>query len=104
MLRNLLLYGSLTGAFLIPYVLFVVLGSLPVFFLEVTVGQYTRCGAMKAWKIVPVVKGMYQMLLSVPLRTNALCSCYRSLVWHIDGGTLENELTHNLLNSRITHG
>lgn len=46
------------GAFLIPYVLFVVLGSLPVFFLEVTVGQYTRCGAMKAWKIVPVLKGI----------------------------------------------
>nr|XP_039263048.1 sodium- and chloride-dependent taurine transporter-like isoform X1 [Styela clava] len=46
------------GAFLIPYVLFVALGSLPVFFLEVTVGQYSRCGGALAWKIVPVMKGI----------------------------------------------
>lgn len=49
---------TIAGAFLIPYILFVAIGSLPVFFLEVTIGQYARCGSALAWMIVPVFKGM----------------------------------------------
>uniref|UniRef100_H2YII6 Transporter n=1 Tax=Ciona savignyi TaxID=51511 RepID=H2YII6_CIOSA len=53
-----LCYKNGGGAFLIPYVLFVVLGSLPVFFLEVTIGQYTNLGSALAMRMVPVMKGI----------------------------------------------
>uniref|UniRef100_H2YJY6 Transporter n=1 Tax=Ciona savignyi TaxID=51511 RepID=H2YJY6_CIOSA len=53
-----LCYKNGGGAFLIPYVLFVVLGSLPVFFLEVTIGQYTNLGSALAMRMVPVMKGL----------------------------------------------
>jgi len=46
------------GAFLIPYVLFVLLGSLPIFFLEVAIGQYTSMGSSLAFNCVPIMKGI----------------------------------------------
>ena len=48
---------SIPGAFLIPYVLFVAVGSLPVFFLEVTLGQFTNRGSALAFGVVPIMKG-----------------------------------------------
>jgi len=50
-------FSHTKGAFLIPYVLFVAIGSLPVFFLEVSVGQYTNLGSALAFRIVPIMKG-----------------------------------------------
>ena len=46
-----------TGAFLIPYVIMVIFGSWPVFFLEIAIGQYTNLGSAKAFQIVPIMKG-----------------------------------------------
>ena len=47
------------GAFLIPYVLSVVFGGLPLFYLELLLGQYYRQGAITCWrKICPLLAGI----------------------------------------------
>lgn len=47
------------GAFLIPYILFLFLGGVPLFFLELSLGQLCQEGPIKAWqKICPLLSGM----------------------------------------------
>ncbi|UYV74337.1 hypothetical protein LAZ67_11003112 [Cordylochernes scorpioides] len=54
---RILLYVS--GAFLIPYVLMLVFGGLPLFYLELALGQYYRSGCLTLWnKICPLMKGL----------------------------------------------
>jgi len=49
-----------SGAFLIPYFLFVIIGGIPLFYLEVAVGQFMAKGGVKAWAICPVFQGWYR--------------------------------------------
>lgn len=47
-----------TGAFFIPYFIFFFTCGIPVFFLEVALGQYTSQGSVTAWrKICPLLQG-----------------------------------------------
>lgn len=46
-----------TGVFLIPYLLIVFVGGIPVFFLEVALGQFMKQGGIAAWNIAPLFKG-----------------------------------------------
>ncbi|XP_032237151.1 sodium- and chloride-dependent GABA transporter 1 isoform X2 [Nematostella vectensis] len=47
------------GAFLIPYVLFLCLGGIPLFFMELSLGQLLQEGPIKAWqKICPLFSGI----------------------------------------------
>ena len=46
------------GAFLIPYVCFLLLGGIPLFFMELSIGQILQAGPIKAWeKISPLFSG-----------------------------------------------
>ncbi|TMS35855.1 hypothetical protein L596_003157 [Steinernema carpocapsae] len=45
------------GSFLVVYFLFFCLGAVPIFIMEVTVGQYLQRGAMEMWKMCPLFKG-----------------------------------------------
>uniref|UniRef100_A0A5K4EU31 Transporter n=1 Tax=Schistosoma mansoni TaxID=6183 RepID=A0A5K4EU31_SCHMA len=49
-----LCYKNGGGAFLIPYFISVFLAGIPLFLLEVTVGQVTRRGVIAAWNICPL--------------------------------------------------
>ncbi|CAM1329309.1 DAT (predicted) [Pycnogonum litorale] len=50
-------YGG--GAFLIPYVIMLAIGGIPLFFMELAIGQYHRKGAITCWgRIVPLLKGV----------------------------------------------
>lgn len=46
------------GAFLVPYLIMYLLGGLPLFYLELALGQYQRVGCISVWKrICPLLKG-----------------------------------------------
>lgn len=45
------------GVFLIPYVLIALVGGIPIFFLEISLGQFMKAGSINVWNICPVFKG-----------------------------------------------
>ncbi|CAH8666172.1 unnamed protein product [Heterobilharzia americana] len=53
-----LCYKNGGGAFLIPYFISIFLAGIPLFLLEVTVGQLTRRGVIAAWNICPLFQGI----------------------------------------------
>ncbi|KHN83346.1 Sodium- and chloride-dependent GABA transporter 1 [Toxocara canis] len=46
------------GSFLVVYAIFFCLGAVPVFIMEVTIGQYLQRGAMEMWNMCPLFKGV----------------------------------------------
>uniref|UniRef100_A0A1I7YLB8 Transporter n=1 Tax=Steinernema glaseri TaxID=37863 RepID=A0A1I7YLB8_9BILA len=48
------------GVFLIPYTLMVFLAGIPLFYMELSLGQYYRKGAITTWgRICPFFKGWF---------------------------------------------
>ena len=50
---------AVAGAFLLPYFICVVLGGIPLFFLEVAVGQFMSRGGVNAWAFCPILKRIH---------------------------------------------
>lgn len=49
--------SSLQGAFLIPYLMMLALAGIPIFFLEVSLGQFASQGPVSVWKAIPALQG-----------------------------------------------
>ncbi|XP_072017386.1 sodium- and chloride-dependent neutral and basic amino acid transporter B(0+)-like [Amphiura filiformis] len=59
-----LTYQNGGGAFLIPYFIMLVLAGLPIFFMEVSFGQYCSQGPLTAWRAIPMMRGVgYGMMI-----------------------------------------
>uniref|UniRef100_A0A8C7ZW78 Solute carrier family 6 member 8 n=1 Tax=Oryzias sinensis TaxID=183150 RepID=A0A8C7ZW78_9TELE len=43
---------------LIPYLLIVIVGGIPIFFLEIALGQFMKAGSINVWNIAPLFKGL----------------------------------------------
>uniref|UniRef100_A0A8C0SXI3 Transporter n=2 Tax=Canis lupus familiaris TaxID=9615 RepID=A0A8C0SXI3_CANLF len=52
-----LCYKNGGGVFLIPYVLIALVGGIPIFFLEISLGQFMKAGSINVWNICPLFKG-----------------------------------------------
>jgi solute carrier family 6 noradrenalin transporter-like protein 2 len=50
-------YKNGGGAFLIPYIMMLLLGALPLFYMELILGQFHRQGPISVWRISPIFKG-----------------------------------------------
>ncbi|XP_076446876.1 sodium- and chloride-dependent glycine transporter 1-like [Babylonia areolata] len=53
-----LCYKSGGGAFFIPYCIFLILCGLPLFFMEVSYGQFSSLSPLAIWRICPIFKGV----------------------------------------------
>ncbi|KAK2164944.1 hypothetical protein LSH36_57g04098 [Paralvinella palmiformis] len=59
-----LCYRNGGAVFLIPYIIFLVLCGMPLFFLEVSYGQFASLSPITIWKLSPFFKGIgYGMVL-----------------------------------------
>ncbi|XP_078022930.1 sodium- and chloride-dependent GABA transporter 2-like [Epinephelus lanceolatus] len=71
-----LCYKNGGGAFLVPYLVFVVTCGVPLFLLETTIGQYTQQGAITIWrKLCPLAEGIGycgQLILFYSCMTNII--------------------------------
>lgn len=47
-----------SGAFLVPYFSVLIFGAMPVFFMELCLGQFHRQGPITVWKMAPMFKGI----------------------------------------------
>lgn len=60
----------LTGAFLVPYCIMLVVGGIPLFYMELALGQFNRKGAITCWgRLVPLLKGKILFLIILVLIT-----------------------------------
>ncbi|XP_018009290.1 sodium- and chloride-dependent creatine transporter 1 [Hyalella azteca] len=60
-----LCYKNGGGAFLIPYVVCALVGGVPMFFLEVGIGQFMSEGGISVWKMCPLFRGIGYAAISV---------------------------------------
>ena len=52
-----LCYKSGGGAFLVPYIIFLSLCGLPLFFMEISYGQFASLSPITVWRMSPLFKG-----------------------------------------------
>lgn len=53
------------GAFLIPFLFFLFFVGLPLYTLEVTVGQFSGKGIVKVWDVCPLFRGKFVSSLEI---------------------------------------
>ncbi|KAK3101057.1 hypothetical protein FSP39_000622 [Pinctada imbricata] len=71
-----LCYRNGGGAFLIPFIIMMVIIGVPLFFMEASLGQYCSSGPMTCWKFAPLFKGVGIAMVAV----SAMTSMYYNMI------------------------
>jgi SNF family Na+-dependent transporter len=67
----------LKGAFVIAFVIMLLFIGMPLFFLELTISQYSKLGPLDVWKISPAFQGLgYAAVFGVCL----ICLYYNVII------------------------
>lgn len=75
-----------SGVFLIPYILIALIGGIPIFFLEISLGQFMKAGSINVWNICPLFKGeqpQASFSLPSPSGTLSLYHCWGKTGTHL---------------------
>jgi len=68
-------YENGGGAFLIPYILVLLLVGRPLYFLELALGQFSSSGSVRVWDMVPALGGVgYGQIVATALVSTYYCS------------------------------
>ncbi|XP_063704592.1 sodium-dependent nutrient amino acid transporter 1-like isoform X2 [Culicoides brevitarsis] len=65
------------GAFLIPYIIVLLVIGKPMYYLEMTMGQFSSNGAVKMWDVIPILRGIG---VGQILATTCVVTYYASLI------------------------
>ncbi|XP_053405697.1 sodium-dependent proline transporter-like isoform X2 [Mercenaria mercenaria] len=71
-----LCYKNGGGAFFIPYVIFLVFVGMPIFMLELSLGQFSSSGPLTCWKYAPLFQGVGVGMVVV----SALVAIYYNMI------------------------
>ncbi|XP_064133819.1 sodium- and chloride-dependent creatine transporter 1 isoform X3 [Loxodonta africana] len=78
-----LCYKNGGGVFLIPYVLIALVGGIPIFFLEISLGQFMKAGSINVWNICPLFKDRV-LHCYIPLRgPRRAAGARRAAAWRL---------------------
>lgn len=64
----------LTGSFLVPYLIMLIVEGMPLLYLELAVGQRMRQGSIGAWRTIsPYLGGVGMWASPIPSHTETYC-------------------------------
>lgn len=75
-----LCYRNGGGAFLVPYLLMLFLCGIPLFYLELNLGQFTSVGCVSMWRMTPLLKGVFDtdyFVIQIIVLIHRYCSSFR---------------------------
>ncbi|XP_013387884.1 sodium- and chloride-dependent glycine transporter 1 isoform X2 [Lingula anatina] len=74
-------YRNGGGAFFIPYLIMLLFCGFPLFYLEISLGQFASLGPLSVWKVSPLFKGVGYGIVTVSL----MVSIYYNMIigWSI---------------------
>ena len=100
-------YFISAGAFLIPYFTNLVFTGLPLFFFELSLGQYARSSPIALWSVIPLFQGKSKASSDFPMNNESYISRNRVFYapdryWHRPVLQCHHRLDH-LLPHRSLH-
>lgn len=87
------------GAFLIPYFFMMIFAGMPLFYLELAIGQYAALGPITVWGICPLFKGLGYAMVGI----SALVSVYYNVILSLSIFYLFSSFTSELPWSKCGH-
>lgn len=87
-----LCYRNGGGAFLIPYMIALILVGFPVLFLEMAFGQFASLGTLTIWRISPLFKGIGFAIIAVMMLINTYYNVLNAYALYYMFASITNEL------------
>jgi len=77
-------YENGGGAFLIPYIVVLMLVGRPLYFLELALGQFSSAGSVRVWDMIPAFGGVgYGQVLATGCVTTYYCSLIALAIYYL---------------------